>query len=196
MAAQAETKTGPGKIALLICLILVAAQLAFFIGWIWLEEDRSGTEIRVALAPVDPRDLLRGQYLNLAYAFDRPDRYELGNVEKSPPKPGAAVYAVLAGDASGRYDPIAYAADPDNLARVVADYRRDVPVVILGRVRPDGRGFDFGVNRYFVPEGSEEPSASETEAVLLVPRDRKPRIARLLVNGEAWEPRPDGRSQR
>src|SRR2546430_14346042 len=52
----------------------VGVQLLFFVGWTLREQVRaaSGPSILVKVVPVDPRDLLRGQYLSLAYEFSRP----------------------------------------------------------------------------------------------------------------------------
>src|SRR6266513_149736 len=52
----------------------VGVQLLFFAGWTVREQVRaaSGPSILVKVVPVDPRDLLRGQYLRLAYEFSRP----------------------------------------------------------------------------------------------------------------------------
>jgi len=51
----------------------VGAQVLFFAGWAYREEARltSGPSILVRVVPVDPRDLLRGQYLTLGYEFSR-----------------------------------------------------------------------------------------------------------------------------
>ncbi len=188
MAENTEAKNGLGKTAFLICLVLLLAETAFFIGWIWREEDKSGVEIRVALAPVDPRDLLRGQYLRLSYAFDRPETYPSGDVGDRPVPPGGQVYALLTRTDGGLHEPLAYAADSAALLREMDKKRLDEPVIIVGRCAPNGRLFDFGVNRYFVPEGSSEPSFSRTDAVLLISAGGKARIARLLVDGEPWTP--------
>lgn len=192
MAAHTEEKNGLGKTAFLICLVLLLAQTAFFIGWIWREEDKSGAEIRVALAPVDPRDLLRGQYLRLSYAFDRPETYPLGDVGDVPVPPGGQVCALLTRADDGRHEPLAYAGESAPLLREMDRKRLDEPVVIVGRCAPGGRLFDFGVNRYFVPEGSSEPSFSRTDAVLLIASGGKARIVRLLVDGVPWTPSPRG----
>jgi uncharacterized membrane-anchored protein len=54
-----------------LAAIWVALQLVFFIGWTSREQLRrsTGPSILVKVVPVDPRDLLRGQYLTLAYQF-------------------------------------------------------------------------------------------------------------------------------
>jgi uncharacterized membrane-anchored protein len=61
-------KTGLGRIGLVLAFLLQAGLLA------WLLADRAlliahGREIRLAVKPVDPRDLLRGDYVVLSYAL-------------------------------------------------------------------------------------------------------------------------------
>lgn len=201
MAAHIEEKNAPGKTTLLICLAFVLVQVAFFLGWTWLEYDRSGIEIRVELAPRDPRDLLRGQYLTLNYQFERSSSYQNPEPVGRPPATGGDVYAALRPPYRDEsYLPLAYSASLDELRNFLRNdpdetRRDDSTVIVRGRVasaRSGSYSFDFGVNRYFVPEGSEEPPMSGTEAVLLVPRDRKPRLLRLLVDGKPWIPKPRG----
>ena len=59
-----------------IAAIWIVFQLLFFAGWAFWEEahlaDGSGQSILVKVAPVDPRDLLRGQYFRLAFDFSSP----------------------------------------------------------------------------------------------------------------------------
>ncbi len=61
----------------------------------------TGTEIRVATVPVDPRSMFRGDYVRL--------RYEVGTLpsdafsEAQPPRVGQIVYVSLAKGADGHY---------------------------------------------------------------------------------------------
>ncbi|MDR1611851.1 MAG: GDYXXLXY domain-containing protein [Planctomycetota bacterium] len=189
MPEVVDQKGGMTKWALTASLVFVLAQAVFFIGWIWIERNPPGAAIRVATAPVDPRDIFRGQYLELSYRFDDPGFYP--DDESAPnlmPGGGQTVFAALAlAQASGLHEPLAYAPTLEEAreiarARGVSDF-----VVIEGRV---GRsGFDFGVNRYFVPEGTPEPPRDRTVVLLLVPeRNLRPRLRGLEVDGVLWTP--------
>ena len=61
-------------VRLVIFTTLVALQLLFVLGFIAREEFflRSGTEVLVMSRQVDPRDPLRGDFIILAYEFERP----------------------------------------------------------------------------------------------------------------------------
>ena len=75
----------------------VAVQVVFFAAWAGAEQLRlsSGYPIHVRTAPVDPRDLLRGQYLALSYEFSRVER--LADTGLAP-KAGDEVWFVLRSD--------------------------------------------------------------------------------------------------
>ena len=101
-----------GKVALTAAAAFVALQALFFAAWIWSEEGKYGAVVRVAVLPVDPRDIVRGQYFALEYAFDRPDSYALRDGDGSVlPQPGGDVYALLRRSRSaGVYEPLCFAA--------------------------------------------------------------------------------------
>ncbi len=109
-------------------LVLIAANAAI------VQRERqlaSGTPVILALAPRDPRSLMQGDYMALAYALER----ELGNQEQDG-------RLVLAPDAQG----VARLVRIDNgtpLApgQVLVDYR-----LRQGRVR-------IGTDAWFFPEG-------------------------------------------
>jgi uncharacterized membrane-anchored protein len=153
----------------------VGVQLLFFVGLTGREEARlaSGTSILVRVVPVDPRDLLRGQYLRLAYEFSRPWD---STVERRHMSGDAPVWVVLRREGMfhvpkrlDRERPAAL--DPDE-------------VVLRGRAR--GQSYEFGVERYFVPEGSETPAVSDLTVRLRVSRAGIARIEQVYVRGAPW----------
>lgn len=203
MAAEADekgmTRTAPGW-ALGVAAALVAAQALFFAVWIWRET--SGREkgvIRVAVAPVDPRDFIRGQYLDLAYDFERPANYSAMSGDGLDDfRRGDAVYAVLVENAgTGLFEPFVYAPTVSE-AKMRADRnaygaetfealaRKEKAAMLAGRVA--GSGFEFGGNRLFVPEGTAEPSTAGTVAILSVNQDMRPRVIGLEIDGKRWKP--------
>lgn len=153
----------------------VSLQLLFFAGWAATEQRRqvTGMSILVRTAPVDPRDLLRGQYMALSYEFSRMQPFD---DQGRDPAEGEDVWVVLRPD--GEY----HVPSRVTVARPVP-----LPpghVAILGR-RERWR-FLFGVEEYFVPEGTETPPQRETTVRLRVGKDGLPRIESVLVKGRPW----------
>ncbi len=153
----------------------VGVQLLFFAGWAAVEQRRlsTGLSILVRTAPVDPRDLLRGQYLNLSYEFSRmPTLVDTG----AAPRPGDGVWVVLPPAGEFHQPNGAFSRRPETLGP------RDVAVV----GRAERWRVMFGIEEYFVPEGSETPAPSDTTVRLRVGPDGKPRIEKVLVRGKPW----------
>lgn len=152
---------------------------------------RRGTEITLDTRPVDPRDFLRGDYVQL--------RYQISNVRldalAGTPSGGrdTPIYVKLAPNADGFYGVVSAHLEPVPLA--------DREVLIRGRVTG---GFNcggdvntfchtadvaYGIERYFVPEG--EGGAIETARnqgkvaiVAAVTSDGRAAIKRLLIDGK------------
>jgi uncharacterized membrane-anchored protein len=152
----------------------VGVQLLFFVGWTTREHMRAttGASILVRVVPVDPRDLLRGQYLNLGYEFSR----SWNAAAVRPPTPNDAVWVVLRPE-GGLYVPVSA-----SLTRPTALDSSEV--VILGRVQ---RGiYVFGIEQYFVPEGTETPAVSDLTVRLRVAATGIARIEQVYVRGVPW----------
>lgn len=202
MAEIPEKIPGRRRLALAAAALLVLLQAAFFGGWIWREQSADGVTIVVETVPVDPRDLLRGQYFQLNYDFEIPSRFDSASVPEASLLPGETVYAALAADNKDRYFPKRYGNSLAKLRRTLAElYRFEDPfagdppriVVIQGTTKTAGgrKYFDFGINRFFVPEGTPEPSRlAVIEVELRVTKDLTPQIRSVLVDGKPWpEPR-------
>ena len=152
----------------------VAAQVLFFAAWAGVEQVRlsSGYPIHVRTAPVDPRDLLSGQYLELSYDFSRAER--LADTGLAP-KEGEEVWYVLRSEGEFHVPQAAYSRRPPVGAGQVA---------VVGRM--DRWRILYGIEQYYVPEGSPTPARSETTVKLRVGQDGKPRIERVMVKGVPW----------
>ncbi len=161
---------------------------------------RSGVEIRLKTAPVDPRDLFRGDYVVLGY--------EIGTIE----------LAGLDGDkAFRRGDPIhvRLGADAEGFAVVRGAFRSrpaGAGTVIAGRVsstvacrfgedgasdcgQPNSRlRVDYGLENYFVPQGSgraiERTERRRVEIVAAVSSSGEAAIKRLLIDGKLVHAEP------
>jgi uncharacterized membrane-anchored protein len=119
---------------------------------------RDGQEVLLKVQPVDPRDLLRGDYVRLGYdiasipaALFQPAVTGDGTYDELP------VYVLLARQADGYFT-----------VRAAAFERADLPapgagdVVIRGTAsgRPPAQGtasVDYGLERFYLPEGEGRP---------------------------------------
>jgi len=149
----------------------VALQLVFFAGWAAVEQRRhtTGDSILVKTAPVDPRDLLSGQYMALSYGFSRsPDIGGAGE--------GATVWAVLRPE--GEFHAV------DRVQEVAPGRVPSGWVVLQGR-RERWRNA-FGIEKYYVPEGTETPAQQDVTVRLRVSVDGTPRIEQVYVKGQPW----------
>lgn len=184
----------PGGLRYGLAFLVLASLLAAMIGHRALIL-RDGEEVRLAIVPVDPRDLFRGDYVVLTYGIGelRLDRIA-GDKQFHR---GDTVHVVLQ-------------PDPDGRAQVVAAHRDRPPaaadgVVIRGRVsyvsttprQADKRaactgncpvvGVEYGIEAYFVPEGDgraiETTEKSRLEIVAAVTRSGDAAIKRLLLDG-------------
>jgi uncharacterized membrane-anchored protein len=153
----------------------VGVQLLFFAGWTVREHVRatSGASILVKVMPVDPRDLLRGQYLSLAYEFSRPWDSTVARLQIPDEVP---VWVVLRRDGAFHV--------PRRMSLERPGALDPGEVVIQGRAR--GRRYAFGVEQYFVPEGTPTPAVSTLTVRLRVGATGTARIEQVYVNGAAW----------
>lgn len=142
--------------------LITLLQMLFLIGLagtsyaaIWF-----GKEVRLATAPVDPRDILYGDYVTLSYEMSRLSP-ELWQGKGDLPKRGDVVYVVLRSDAEGMYAPAAFdsrkpaAAEGEAVIKGIVQYRWAEEVVVR-----------YGLERYYVPEGTGK--ALEEEAGNLI----------------------------
>lgn len=163
---------------------------------------RSGTEIRLATAPVDPRDLFRGDYVVLSYristlepaALDGDKAFERNQTVFVRIAPGAdglaeakGVYlarppaagegAVLAGKVASTS---ACAVDANGAPNCAAG-RRAIRVT-------------YGLESYFVPQGTgraiETTERKRLEVVAAVSGSGQAAIKRLLIDGKLVHQEP------
>ncbi|RLP24435.1 GDYXXLXY domain-containing protein [Mesorhizobium sp. YM1C-6-2] len=154
-----------GKRLLLAAVLLAVAQIAF-LSWMIAGRAailRNGQEVLLKVAPIDPRDLLRGDYVRLGY--------EIRNV------PVKLVANAPAGDFVTEQGPILVrlGKDEDGYWRVrsaaLGEPQEQPPsgeVDIRGTVSggwtlgPEASfSVDYGIDRFYVPEG--EGRAIETD---------------------------------
>ena len=165
---------------LAIFALIVLAQAAVVLALVVREERllASGTEITLEVVPVDPRDLLRGDYVTLAYAAQN-----LEGVDGEFATTGEEIYVVL--EQRGAYwVPADYHRDrvsPSSLPSGAVQLEARVTTSTLGRLRVDYPNLD----RYYIEAGTGDPPEIP-DAVISVSGSGEARLVRLLIDGEPW----------
>lgn len=159
----------------------------------WLVGDRAlllanGREIRLAAVPVDPRDLLRGDYVVLAYDVSRLDAATLEGDDDFVV--GEAIYVSLAPDGEVWRAVGLHRAEPEDggpfiRGRVTSE---TLPSAACPEEDCSQYRVDYGLERFFVPEG--EGTALETlrederlSVDVAVGSDGRAALKRLRVDG-------------
>jgi uncharacterized membrane-anchored protein len=162
----------------LIQLALIAAPLADR-----LQVQMNGQEVVLNLIPVDPRDLLRGDYviINLEIGRVSPELHSKGGVGLEP---GDTVYAGLEVADSG-------AARVVRLTRIRSEAGA---LAIAGTYRSMSGGelnIDYAIDAFYLPEGTgkeiERLPAKRVQLVVAVHPDGRALPLRLLVDGEEFK---------
>ncbi len=152
---------------------------------------RTGADVTLRTEPVDPRDLLRGDYVVLFYEISR---LPAGSLQGTPAmERHGFLYVTLAPQPDGFYN----AASLDSAPRPV----RPGEVLLRGRVKYgadcgarndaycDVITLDYGLERYFVPEGEGREleharNARRLSVVAAVTPSGRAAIKRLLLDGK------------
>jgi uncharacterized membrane-anchored protein len=159
----------------------------------WLIADRAmllehGKEIRLAVIPVDPSDLLRGDYVQLDYPVAHLDSVDLaGDDEFSE---GAAIFVALAEGADGWSATAITHEKPGSgtfLRGTVRDAVSENPC--SGVAYCWKYSVDYNLEKFFVPEGTgrelEKLRNSQRVSVdVAVADDGRAALKRLLVDGK------------
>jgi uncharacterized membrane-anchored protein len=149
---------------------------------------REGREVTLQTQPVDPRDLLRGDYVVLRYDISQLPAGALAGTPSAERNP--AVFVKLAPNANGLYEAVSVHAAP---VPVTAP-----EILIRGRVSyscGSGRTFcdkltiKYGLESYFVPEGEgkkleQARNQQKLRVVAAVLPSGRAAIKRLLLDGE------------
>jgi uncharacterized membrane-anchored protein len=152
---------------------------------------RGGTEVKLQTRPVDPRDLLRGDYVVLGYDISQVPSGALFKQPSSSRNP--VVYVKLAPKPDGIYEAVSVHAAPVLVS--------SPEVLIRGRIvygascEPDGQSFceklqlRYNLEKYFVPEGQgrkleEARNQRKLTIVAAVLPSGRAAIKRLLLDGE------------
>ena len=161
--------------------VLVMLQALVIIGFVVREERvrATGREIVLKAMPVDPRDLLRGDYVILGYEAQTLGTHLLHGPDVTV---GERVYVTL--ERQDRYwVPTAYQAaasgKPSGAVYLTA---------IVGSRSSTGIRVDYpNLDRYYVPQGTGN-LPKPPDAFVIVDGDGNARLARLEIDGVSWPP--------
>jgi uncharacterized membrane-anchored protein len=155
---------------------------------------RNGQEVRLEIAPVDPRDLFRGDYVVLAYRIGTVDAPKDATDSF---KRGQRVFVTLRPDVSNKAKAIAISAEPPAVSGsdiVIAGVVSGVSTCQLNDAgnrdcKLGTRAVDvrYGLESYFVPQGEgkkiELMAKARLEVVAAVAPSGQAAIKRLLIDG-------------
>jgi uncharacterized membrane-anchored protein len=154
-------------------LAVVALQVGLLLA-ILIPEERTlatGEEVLLQTVPVDPRDLFRGDYVQLRYAISTVHR-QLA--------PGDRVFVGLEKRGETWEVRSVYYSPPEGLfiKGTVATAFGDVATI------------EYGIESYFVPEGSGHiiENARDVKVKVAVDSSGNAAIKQVLVNGEPFRP--------
>ncbi|MBU4530692.1 MAG: GDYXXLXY domain-containing protein [Hoeflea sp.] len=160
---------------------------------------REGREIVLKTEPVDPRDLMRGDYVWLSYVDVSTIDNSLVNDAWPAEDTTAPVWLTLAPGNDGTY--AAKSAGFSKPASVAADevFLKSLPTRIMIAKRTGGTNLigplSFGIERYYVPEGEgleieKAQNEGRTTVAVRVSGNGEPQIARLMIDGETLYQEP------
>lgn len=161
---------------------------------------RDGREIVLKTEPVDPRDLMRGDYVRLGYTDISSVDAALVSGAWPAEDTTAPVWLILAPASDGVYVPRAASfSKPSAMATQDVVVLRSLPARIMIATRTGGTNLvgplRFGIERYYVPEGEgleieKAQNEGRTTVAVRVSADGEPQIARLMIDGETLYEEP------
>lgn len=167
---------------LLIAVAII--QIIFFVSWYCLEDYKlqnpESTEITLETAPVDPRDLLSGNYFSLSYEMSNMNNFSnhhlipTDNISKY-----REVYALLI---KGRYN-----CSPHLLFFSKPRLKKN-EIAIKGKLYRNSPIIEYGIEKYFLNENTQVPDTNDDIRVkLIIDKNFEARIKALIVNGRPFK---------
>jgi uncharacterized membrane-anchored protein len=165
--------------------LIVTAQAAFLLGWAGYHEflRQNAPVILLKGRPVDPRDLLRGDYMTMGYEINTPSISDAG-VKSGTSHPSGGDAWVLLEKRDGYH--VVAKASVERLTPSPAQ------VLVRGTFGHNGRAagqsirIDYGIERYFVPEGKGSPQFKQVEVEVSVSPTHRLYIRRVLLDGKVY----------
>ncbi|MEK8131443.1 GDYXXLXY domain-containing protein [Paenibacillus filicis] len=140
-------------------LVLIGIAISFYaVSWF-------GKDVQVRTVPVDPRDLLYGDYVNLSYEFSRLPASSWKGAG-SGVKQGQVLYVVVRPESDGAF-----------VATSAYDRKPDLSggeVILKGRAayswKPQNNGdlrINYGIEKYYVPENTGKELEEQASRLLV-----------------------------
>ena len=181
------------RLSPLVAAIVAAALQTAVIGYMVESRAsilRSGADIKLKTLPVDPRDLLRGDYVILSYPISTiPKSIVTGEVPQGGTRSRLAVRLQPGADGLWTATEASFGAlAPQEGSVVLRTLPLDFYTSVAGGI-PDTLFVQYGIERYYVPEGEgrvleDARNQEELEVEARVGKDGTPQIARLILKGE------------
>jgi uncharacterized membrane-anchored protein len=157
--------------------LVVAVQVAFLLGWAGFHEGvrQMAPTVLLKTRPVDPRDILRGDYMILSYDISlapKPAWWGTGSQTED-------VFVVLR-DEGG------HAVIDKILANEPAADETGTWVHAKAWGNSGDMRIEYGVERFFVPEGKGTPTFKSLEVEASVSATHRLYIRRVLLDGNAF----------
>jgi uncharacterized membrane-anchored protein len=170
----------------LLCAV-IALQAAWIVGTVAVQELRFhlGAVVLLETAPVDPRDLLRGDYVILNYKISNlPASLFTGGLGTNQHPQGTTVYVKL--EKRGQFFEVQEA----SLQPIESD---DAHPVLRGQISHDRWwgpnqttvNVDYGLERYYVSEGTGNPTGKLTVEAA-VPSSGRAVIRQVYIDGKPY----------
>jgi uncharacterized membrane-anchored protein len=156
---------------------------------------QNGREVVLKTEPIDPRDLLRGDYVTLGYSISSFPAAEIEGGANTRLDESSPVYVALKKGADGIWEKSRASVSP------IADLKPD-EALIAGRSlygftpkSSDTVRVNYGIERFYVPEGEGRVIESERnerriDAVIMVNAKGKAQMKRLMDAGAALYEEP------
>ena len=176
------------KAVLFIVAILIQCVLLVLMVVDRVQILREGREVTLQTQPVDPRDLLRGDYVVLRYDISQLAAGALAG--KPAAERDAVVFVKIAPNANGLYEAVSVHAEPVAVTAPEALIRGRVAYSCgSGRTFCDRLTIKYGLESYFVPEGEgkkleQARNQQKLRVVAAVLPSGRAAIKRLLLDGE------------
>lgn len=150
---------------------------------------REGREVTLQTRPVDPRDLLRGDYVVLGYDISQLPAGALAGQPTAERNP--VMFVKLAPDANGLYQAVSVHAEPVTVMAPELLIRGRIAYSCgsTSRTFCDKLQIRYGLESYFVPEGEgkkleQARNQQKLRVVAAVLPSGRAAIKRLLLDGE------------
>ncbi len=156
--------------------VIVALQAVFLLSWAGYHETvrQTAPTLRLKGLPVDPRDILRGDYMTMNYEISRhpvPTGWEQGQSE---------VYVVFKTQDKFQMIDEILLSEPAS-----TDSRRWVVAQAYGDRKSTLR-LNYGIERFFVPEGRGTPRFKTIEVEASISPTHRLYIKRMLLDGKQF----------